>query len=426
MLISLDAQQQALTSAFEVMQQGMGGEDTMEQANSFMDWCKQLQETTLAQYKAEQNSKDNAVLAGRGLATLTNAEQAYYSELIEASKSFNPQQSISNISKATPETIIDRIFEDLKGEYKILSLIDSQSVGLTTKVLFHKGARQLATWGELTGEITKELAGDFDALTMGQVKLSAFLPVPIAMLDLGPAWLDRYVRTIFGEAIANGLEKGIVLGAGGEANEPIGMIRDLEGDVTPKVGYPAKEAVAVTKFDPATVGALVATMAKDDNGNPRKVGNLVLIVNSGDYYSKVMPATTLQTPAGGYVGNVMPVPTTIIESEHVPQGKAIFGIGKRYFMGLGSSSAGKLEYSDHYQFLEENRVYKSKVYANGMPKDNNAFLYLDISELKPAVYSVENLGEMTCTVGDINVTCECPPAEVEGDGDDGETPPTGG
>ena len=52
----------------------------------------------------------------------------------------------------------------------------------------------------------------FDRLDLEQTKLSAFLPVCKAMLDLGPEWLDRYVRTILAEAIANGLEEGIISG----------------------------------------------------------------------------------------------------------------------------------------------------------------------------------------------------------------------
>ena len=47
---------------------------------------------------------------------------------------------------------------------------------------------------------------------------------------------------------------------------------------------------------------------------------------------------------------------------------------------------GKIEYSDHYRFLEDERVYLIKGYANGMPLDNNAFLVLDISELQPILY----------------------------------------
>ena len=54
----------------------------------------------------------------------------------------------------------------------------------------------------------------------------------------------------------------------------------------------------------------------------------------------------------------------------------------------GTSPEGRIEYSDHYRFLEDERVYLIKAYANGMPLDNNAFLVLDISDLQPATYKV--------------------------------------
>lgn len=52
------------------------------------------------------------------------------------------------------------------------------------------------------------------------------------------------------------------------------------------------------------------------------------------------------------------------------------------------SKDGRIEYSDHYQFLEDDRVYMIKLYANGFPMDNNAFLVLDISGLRPATLPV--------------------------------------
>lgn len=53
-------------------------------------------------------------------------------------------------------------------------------------------------------------------------------------------------------------------------------------------------------------------------------------------------------------------------------------------MGVGKGgSGGQLEYSDEFQFLDDNRVYKIKIYGNGMPLDNNAFVVADISGLEP-------------------------------------------
>ena len=58
-------------------------------------------------------------------------------------------------------------------------------------------------------------------------------------------------------------------------------------------------------------------------------------------------------------------------------------------MGIGTAKSGKIEYSDEYHFLEDERIYLTKLYGHGEPMDNNAFQVLDISGLKPAVIKVE-------------------------------------
>ena len=85
----------------------------------------------------------------------------------------------------------------------------------------------------------------------------------------------------------------------------------------------------------------------------------------------------------------------------------------RYLGMAGTSPEGRIEYSDHYHFLEDERVYLIKAYANGMPLDNNAFLYLDISGLQPAVWQVtmvepetpsSNAALSALTIGSLTLT----------------------
>jgi hypothetical protein len=111
-----------------------------------------------------------------------------------------------------------------------------------------------------------------------------------------------------------------------------------------------------------------------------------MVVNPADYMEKVMPATTILTPQGTYVSDVLPFPTKVIQSVGMPTGHAAVGLGKRYFLGLGSSKEGLIDYSDHAQFLDDNRVYTTHLYGNGTPLDNNAFEYLDISGLEALSY----------------------------------------
>ena len=126
----------------------------------------------------------------------------------------------------------------------------------------------------------------------------------------------------------------------------------------------------------------------DGNGKPRSVRDIVLVVKPQDYFQRVMPATPVMAPDGTYRNDVMPYPMTVIQSSALEPGEAVIGMAYKYFAASGMDREGRIEYSDHYQFLEDNRVYLIKLYANGFPMDNNSFLYLDISALQEATYKV--------------------------------------
>ena len=102
-----------------------------------------------------------------------------------------------------------------------------------------------------------------------------------------------------------------------------------------------------------------------------------------------MPATTVLGGDGLYKNGQFPIPTRAIPCSAVKQGEAIVGLPKQYFLGVGrGTNQGRIEYSDDFKFLEDKRVYKTKMYANGKPKDNNSFVLVDVSTLKPLAIQV--------------------------------------
>ena len=132
-------------------------------------------------------------------------------------------------------------------------------------------------------------------------------------------------------------------------------------------------------------------MAKTEKGVYRTIKGVALICNPIDYLNKVMPATTVPNAAGTYTNNIFPVPTEVYQSAELTEGTAILCLPKEYFLGLGSSKDGNVTYDDSAQFLEDNRVYMIKTYANGRAFDDTASVLLDISELDPAYITVKNL-----------------------------------
>ena len=333
---------------------------------------------------------DTTVLASRGVRQLTTKEKEFYQKVADAMKAKDPKQALNNLDVVMPETVIDAVFDELQTSHPLLSRIQFMNTRGAIRMMMNTNGYQEAAWGQLCDDIVQELTSGFKEVDTGLLKLSAFMPVCKAMLDLGPEWLDDFVRQVLYEAYANGLEAGCVAGDGN--GKPIGMNRQVGDNVTVTGGvYPVKAPISVTDLSPTTIGNLLALIAVDPNGKARNVRDVILVVNPVDYFQRIMPATTMMTPNGTYVNDVLPYPMSVIQSPAVEQGQAIIGLGYKYFAAIGSARDGRIEYSDHYHFLEDERVYLIKGYANGFPMDNNAFFVLDITGIRPAVWKVEQV-----------------------------------
>lgn len=366
----------------EAMQKALRENDTEGFTSAFDQMLEAVAQSVRADFDELRNETDARILANRGVRQLTSEERKFYQSFAKAVGSPDPKQALTDLNLVLPETTIDAVFDDLTTTHPLLSKITFIATNAKVKLLMNTNGDQRATWGELTDKIIKELTSGFKEVDSSLLKLSAFLPVAKSMLDLGPTWLDRYVRDVLYEALANGLEYGYVTGDGNKS--PIGMIRQVGDNVTVTGGvYPKKVPVAVKDFKPETVGNLLALLSRSPSGKDRAVEDVILLVNPQDYYRRVMPATTVMAPDGTYRRDVMPFPMTIIPTAALNAGEAVFGMAKRYFATSGIDRKGNIEYSDHYQFLEDNRVYLIKTYANGMALDDNAFLYLDLSGLEP-------------------------------------------
>jgi hypothetical protein len=369
------------------MNDAINKNDAVSFQAAFVELCDKIQENVIEQARGIVEEADQKILSERGVRQLTSKEKNYYQKLIEAMKSASPKQAVENLDVVMPYTVVDKVFEDLKANHPLLSKIQFTSVTGLTKMMMNTNGYQKAAWGKLCAEIVKELTSGFKEVDVTLSKLSAFLPVCKAMLDLGPEWLDKYVRQVLYEALANGLEDGIINGTGKDM--PIGMMKQVGDSVTITGGvYPDKAPVKVTKFDNIQLGKLASILAINDKGQARVVDTLILVVNPSDYFSKILPATQYPAPGGGYV-SALPFPIDIIQSPAVPVGKAVFGMAKLYFMGSGIENNGRILYSDDYHFLEDERVYLIKMYGHGFAMDDNAFIVLDITRLQPVYYKVE-------------------------------------
>ena len=379
----------AMSAAFQT-----GNAEELEKATG--DFQNFISDSIMEQVNGSIENVDRAILAGRGRRQLTSKETKFYNDLIANARN---EGVITNIISALPETVIDATMEDMKKDHPLLNFINFTNTSAAVKWVLNNQSGQAATWNALNTEITNKLTGALEIIDLTFCKLTAYMYVTKDMLELGPQWVDAYCRTTLSEALSVGLENGLVDGNG--LNTPVGMTRNFTGSLNPSTGYARKSAVAVTSFTPSAYGALLATLATDKNNQPRPVTRAILICNPADQFTKIVPATTLLTTGGQYVSNILPFPTDIVQSVAVPSGHAVLGIAKNYFMGLGTSKGGKLEYSDEFKFLEDLRTYTIRLYGNGRPKDINSFLYLDISNLAPLAISYNSnvSGSVTTTSG---------------------------
>lgn len=386
---NLDVLQKEKEAIVQKMNDAISTNDAEAFQSAFVELCDKIQENVIEQARGIVEEADQRILSERGVRQLTSKEKEYYQKLIEAMKSSSPKQAVENLDVVMPFTVVDKVFEDLRTAHPLLSKIQFTSVTGLTRMMMNTNGYQKAAWGKLCAEIVQELTYGFKEVDVTLSKLSAFIPVCKAMLDLGPQWLDNYVRQVLYEALANGLEDGIINGTGKDM--PVGMTKQVGDSVTITGGiYPDKEPIKITKFDNIQLGNIASMLAINEKGQTRVVDTLIMVVNPTDYFSKILPAIQYPAPGGGYV-SALPFAIDVIQSPAVPVGRAVFGMAKLYFMGSGIENDGRILYSDDYHFLEDERVYLIKMYGHGFAVDNNAFTLLDITGLQPAYYKVETV-----------------------------------
>ncbi|MGU9541175.1 phage major capsid protein [Bacillus cereus] len=320
--------------------------------------------------QAKDEKWDAQVLAARGVRALTNEEQKFYNAAIEV-------QSFDEVTKLMPPTIFERVFEDLEKEHPLLSLINFQTTGATTQWVLRKEGASVVFWGDVCDNIKEMTDEGFYTVDQGMFKLSGFLVVCKAMFELGPSWLDKYVRTFMKEVVAEELENVVVSGTG--KKQPIGMIKNLKGAVTDGI-YPDKEPVVLKDFSPTTIGKEI--LAPTTKKGTRRYTGVTLIVNPLDYATKFFPIGAKRKDDGTWTYDNFGVPgLTMVQSPAVPLNRMISGKPKDYFMGVGSEQ--KLESTDVLRMVEDQRLYLIRQLANGRPLDHDSFTVFDITALEP-------------------------------------------
>ena len=366
------------------------GDETQVQ-DALKGWMEEIQNNIRADFEQYQETHDQSILDRRGIHALTSEETKFYNALIESVRD-KKVLNATNAGPALPVTVVERVLESVKKDHPFINAINPTVVGAITKILKRKGKLAKAVWGEITDEIKTEIKGDLAVDDLVAAKLTAFLLLSQDYIELGPTWLDAYVRQCLEEALALGIEDGVINGTG--VKQPVGLIRDIHEGVSfsTTTGYPEKTPVVVKSFDPKTYGELIAKMSKTEAGESRVITKVILVVNPTDYFQKVLPSTTVLTASGAYVSDVFPFATEVFQSAAVAEGKAVLFVEKSYIFELATGNKdGEILSSDEYKFLEDFRTYKIRLLGTGIAEDNTCALLLDISGLTLLYLTVKQL-----------------------------------
>lgn len=371
-----EEQIKALQAAFESTDPQQVAEQIVTNYENNMLHFQDLMNTTIREAnRANEQQWDDAVLSQRGVRALTSKELEFYNKAIEV-------ESFDGVSDLVPPTVYERVFEDLAIDHPLLSRINFQRVGASTMWVVRKEGTTTAFWGDVCDNIKEMVDHGFETIDQGMYKLSGFLVVCKAMFEIGPEWLDRYVRAFLTEIIAAELETVVVVGDGNK--KPIGMIRDLKGAVSEGV-YPEKTAKALADLSPKTIGKEILAPAtiidKNEDGTPnrtRPYAGITFMINPYDYAMRFFAEGVKQRDDGTWVFDKFPVPgLEIIQTSAVPIKKMVVGHPKDYFMGVAAEA--KLESTDVLRMIEDQRLYLVRQLANGRPIDNDKFQVFDIS-----------------------------------------------
>lgn len=343
-----------------------------QQSEAFQNYFDSLQGEVANAVSAQVNNEmlDRSILQQRGQNVLTSDETKYFNAAV--------LEGGFNDDSVLPVTTQERIFEDLLQEHPLLDALGLQDLGAVTRYIYADATKAYA-WGPLFGPIAGQINAAFREEQMGQLKLTAFAVIPNDMLELGPVWVERYVRTVIIESYSVGLEFGFVNGTG--ANQPIGLMKNVDPATS---AVTTKLSSGTLTFAPSAYGEVVSgelynvvsALSTDADGKSRKVlNNIVMVVNPVDNIG-VQARNTIQTQNGQWV-MALPYNIQVVESEEVPTGKAIFFVKGQYIAAIAGGY--KLKKFDQTLAIEDATLYTIKQFANGKPKDNKAALVYDLA-----------------------------------------------
>lgn len=267
-----------------------------------------------------------------------------------------------------PQVVINRIM-DIVGDYATLyPLIDKITCSGTARILIDTDTTP-AEWLEQNKAVTQGDVGtitsiDFDGYKLGKATLIDEYIIQDSIINV-----DAYVVKKLARAIALGLDKAILTGAGSASKQPDGVITKL----------PSGNKITIK--DPANVIALAKPLAKIDTGEDA-TGEIVAVMHRQTYYNHILDilATNLN---GGMVGAIPSFNEPninglrVVFNNFMDQDKILYGDFSKYT--LVEREAMTIESDKSVKFLDDQVAYKGRGRFDGKPTKPSAFVLATLS-----------------------------------------------
>ncbi len=342
-------------------------------------------EELIKQLQDERDSLDADKQSAQalGLRALSKKEKAFYEKITTANQSVTFTQE-----DVIPTSIIDKTLADIKEQSDVLKLVNMAPADVKKWIVASKAG--VATWGNLTSELTSELTATIDSLNIEVNKLYVTLVVPKAVRELGLPFVDKYFNAILAEAMHDGLVDGYLNGDGKYA--PVGIFKQIEKTNSDGTATAKTNVGSITGFTPKLLAPVLKTLSND---GLRKVTKLYVIANPNDVHEYINPALFMLT-GGGYVSTAK-MDIEVIQEPMCEAGRAVFTIDGEYTLGL---SGIRIDEYKEVKALDDCDVFIAKTYANGRATDDNTAFVFNPTKLVEFVPSVSVTGSVDTGVVD--------------------------
>lgn len=355
-----------------------------DKTEAFSDMMNSLGADSAAYIQEQINAKTEAFLdMKRQDPTLTAEEIKFVNEVKTDSSLDKP----STTEIAVPQTVVDRIFEDLKTDHPLLSIIGLKNQGIRTKI-YTSDAEGVAVWDDFMGDIKGQLTAKFGKSESIQNKITAYMTLPKDLKEFGASWIMNYIVTEMREAIYNAAESTFLSGDG--VKKPIGLDRDLSKgsaatDGSGVVTYPQKASAGTLTFENTKaaskqVAEVLIKLSKKENGKPVQTSGKVVFIMSPAQHLRLQAQFMVQNVNGQFV-TAYPFGMRIVESVFQADDKAVVFVQGRY--DAYEAGAMTIASSADILFFEDEMAYAIKHFFYGKARDNNAALVYDLDFAAP-------------------------------------------